>query len=111
MLFFFSAASPRTVSPDFWHPTARVHAALPTAFGTLLLESDPSGAEVRFDGKPLGRTPLAVPDVALGERHRVDLTYPGKEIDQFVVLPERDGHSFKRTLTPPRPAPPKPTRD
>jgi serine/threonine protein kinase len=102
----------RTVQPDLWSPNARLHATLPPALGTLLIESDPAGAEVRFDGKPLGRTPLSVPEVALGERHRIDLTHPGREIDQVVVLPERDGTTVKRTLPPARPPPPaRPGRD
>ncbi len=100
-----------TVAPDLWNPHARYHATLPSAFGAVRLESEPSGAEVRFDGKALGRTPLTVPDVELGERHRVDLTYPGREIDQFVVLPETDGRSFRRVLPPARPPPPRPARD
>ncbi len=101
-----------TVTPDLWDPQARFHATLPSAFGTVRLESEPSGAEVRFDGKEVGRTPLTVPDVELGERHRVDLTYPGREIDQFVVLPETDGRSFRRVLPPARPPPPaRPARD
>jgi hypothetical protein len=95
----------RTGALDLWNPHARIPTALPPALGTLLLDSEPPNAEVRFDGRPLGRTPLAIPDVALGERHRVDLTHPGREIDQFVVLPERDGTSVKRTLVPARPPP------
>ena len=100
-----------TVAPDLWNAHARFHATLSSAFGTVRLESEPSGAEVRFDGKALGRTPLTVPDVELGERHRVDLTYPGREIDQFVVLPETDGRSFRRVLPPARPPPPPAARD
>jgi hypothetical protein len=82
-----------------------VDAVLPPALGVLVIDSDPPGADVRVDGRLLGRTPISIPGVALGERHRVDLTLPGREIDQFVVLPDRDGLKFKRTLQAARPAP------
>jgi hypothetical protein len=34
------------------------------------------------------------------ERHRIDLTLPGHDVDQFVVLPEKDGNRFVRKLVP-----------
>ena len=34
----------------------------------------------------------------MDQRHRIDLTLPGHEIDQFVVLPEKDGARFSRKL-------------
>jgi hypothetical protein len=77
---------------------ARVHADLATSFGDLRVESDPPGADVRLDGRPAGRTPVTIPEVRLGERHRVDLTLAGHEIDQFMVLPEKDGVRFARKL-------------
>jgi hypothetical protein len=42
--------------------------------------------------------------VQLGQRHRIDLKLGGYEIDQVVVLPERDGTHFRRKLTPAAPA-------
>ena len=64
------------------------------------MESVPTGAEVRLNGKLLGRTPIRVGDVRVDERHRIDLTLPGHDVDQFVVLPEKDGNRFVRTLAP-----------
>jgi hypothetical protein len=102
----------QVLAPDLSRTTARVHAVLPSAKGELVLESEPSGAEARLDGRPVGRTPLTVSDVPLGERHRIDLSLPGFEIDQFVVMPEKDGNRFRRQLSPARPAAaPRPARD
>jgi hypothetical protein len=77
----------------------RLHVDLPTALGALVVESDPPGAEVRLDGQAIGTTPVTVLDQRLDERHRIDLVLAGHEIDQFVVLPERDGTRFKRKLS------------
>ncbi len=44
--------------------------------GSLRLDSVPSGATVKIDGAVLGRTPLVVPQLPLGER-KVVLDYPG----------------------------------
>jgi hypothetical protein len=54
---------------------------------------------VRLDDRSAGATPLSL-TVRLDERHRIDLTLPGYEIDQFVVLPEKDGGQFRRKLVP-----------
>jgi hypothetical protein len=93
-----------SLTPDVWHPVMRVQALLRPARGDLTLESDPPGAEARIDGRSVGTTPVTVRGILLSERHRVDLTYPGREIDQFVVLPEKDGLRFRRELAPARPA-------
>jgi hypothetical protein len=77
-----------------------VHLALPSALGAFTVESDPPGAELRVDGKLLGRTPFTVTDVTVDERHRIDLALPGHDVDQFVVLPEKDGNRFVRKLVP-----------
>ncbi len=76
----------------------RAHAQLPSALGTLAVESTPAGARVKLDDVAVGVTPLTVPGVRVDERHRLDLALPGHELDQFVVLPEKDGLSFARTL-------------
>jgi serine/threonine protein kinase len=89
------------LAPDLWRSSLRVHAVLKPAMGDLTLESEPPGAEVRLDGRLVGHTPLTVSGVSLSARHRVDLTLPGREIDQFVVLPEQDGLRFRRVLSPP----------
>ncbi len=81
----------------------RVHARLENALATLTIESVPPGAEVRVDDKAVGVTPVTLPGVRLDARHRVDLTLAGYEIDQFVVLPEKDGTRFTRTLSHPEP--------
>ncbi len=80
--------------------TRSVHLTLPSALGTLTVESIPTGAEVSVDGKPVGRSPVTVSDLRVDERHRVDLTLAGHEIDQVVVLPEKDGNRIVRKLLP-----------
>ena len=80
--------------------TRSVHLALVSALGSLTVESDPSGAEARVDGKLVGRTPVTLGDVRVDERHRVDLSLPGHVEDQFMVLPEKDGTRVVRKLTP-----------
>ena len=98
--------SVHTLAGDPWRAALRVHGVLRPARGDLTLESEPSGAEARVDGRPVGRTPVTVRGVLLGERHRVDLSLPGREIDQFMVLPDKDGLLFRRELAPSRPASP-----
>lgn len=92
------------VQPAPGRLAARVHAALASTLGPLRVESDPPGAEVRLDDRPVGVTPLTVPGVRLDERHRIDLKLAGHEIDQVVVLPEKDGAVVRRTLVPAAPA-------
>jgi eukaryotic-like serine/threonine-protein kinase len=77
---------------------ARVHLRAPSSLGTLLIESVPAGAEVVLDDRPVGRTPATLAAVRLDQRHRVDLVLAGHEIDQFVVLPDKDGVRFARRL-------------
>jgi hypothetical protein len=36
----------------------------------------------------------------MDQRHRIDLSLPGYDVDQFVVLPEKDGNRFVRRLSP-----------
>ncbi len=81
----------------------RVQGDLPSLLGALTVESEPRGADVRLDGRPVGSTPLTLPGIRLDERHRIDLILPGHEIDQFVVLPEKDGLRFQRKLVRTRP--------
>jgi eukaryotic-like serine/threonine-protein kinase len=82
----------------------RIHAPLRSALGAFTVRSVPPGAEVRVDDRAVGTAPVTVSAVRMDERHRVDLTLPGYELDQFVVLPEQDGTAFSRTLA--RTAPP-----
>ena len=56
--------------------------------------------EMRVDGKPVGRTPVTVDGIRVDERHRIDLSLPGHELDQVVVLPEKDGAKVVRQLVP-----------
>jgi hypothetical protein len=77
---------------------ARVHARLESSLGALTVESVPAGAEIVLDDRPAGRTPVTVAGVRLDQRHRIDLVLAGHEIDQFVVLPEKDGVRFTRRL-------------
>jgi eukaryotic-like serine/threonine-protein kinase len=77
---------------------ARVHVRLQSSVGAITIESVPAGAEIRVDDKPAGRTPITLGDVRLDQRHRIDLVLAGHEIDQFVVLPDKDGVRFTRRL-------------
>jgi len=77
-----------------------VHLTLPSAVGSFTVESEPPGAALSLDGVPLGRTPFVVTGVRMDERHRIDLTLPGHELDQFVMIPEKDGNRFVRKLVP-----------
>jgi hypothetical protein len=88
------------LQPELGRAVRRVHAQLPLALGAVTIESDPPGAQVQIDDRPAGVTPLTIQDVRLDERHRVDLALAGHELDQFVVLPERDGQRFRRALAP-----------
>jgi hypothetical protein len=77
---------------------ARVHATLENALGDVTITSEPPGAQVRLDGKPAGTAPVTLRGLRVDERHRIDLVLEGHEIDQFVVLPEKDGTRFTRRL-------------
>ncbi|HSN91854.1 MAG TPA: serine/threonine-protein kinase [Anaeromyxobacteraceae bacterium] len=88
------------LQPEPGRMVRRVHAKLQSTLGPVTIESEPSGAQVSFDGRPAGRTPVTIPGVRLDDRHRVDLQLAGFEIDQFVVLPEEDGARFRRRLKP-----------
>ena len=76
----------------------RVDARLADAMGALRVESEPAGAEVRLDDRPVGTTPVTLRGVKMDERHRIDLSLAGYEVDQFVILPERDGDRVIRRL-------------
>jgi serine/threonine protein kinase len=91
-------AASATLEPDWLASAARVHLQLERGLGPLRVTSSPPGAAVRIDDRPAGVTPLTIPDVKLDERHRIDLTLAGYELDQFVVLPAQDGASFDRDL-------------
>lgn len=88
-----------SLEPEMGKVVRRVHADLPAALGSLVVSSDPPGALVRIDDRRVGVTPLTIPNVRLDEPHRIDLDHPGYELDQFVVLPDRDGTRFTRTLS------------
>ena len=92
------------IAPSPGRLVARVHATLASTLGALTVSSEPAGAEVRLDGATAGTTPVTLTGVRLDLRHRIDLSLPGYEIDQFVVLPEKDGTSFRRTLSAAEPA-------
>jgi len=77
---------------------ARVHLRLESRLGVITVESVPPGAAVVLDGKPAGQTPATLEEVRFDERHRIDLVLAGHEMDQFVVLPEKDGRRFVRRL-------------
>jgi tRNA A-37 threonylcarbamoyl transferase component Bud32 len=98
-----SGPSVKTVSaqtaPRPGELVARVHLKVESSVGALTIESVPPGAEIVIDDRPAGRTPATLGDVRLDQRHRIDLRLAGHEIDQFVVLPEKDGVRFSRRLS------------
>jgi tRNA A-37 threonylcarbamoyl transferase component Bud32 len=85
-------------APHAGELVARVHLKVESSVGSLTIDSVPSGADVVLDDKPAGRTPATISGVRLDQRHRIDLALAGHEIDQFVVLPEKDGVHFTRRL-------------
>jgi hypothetical protein len=87
------------LKPKLGRLVQRVHAPLEIAVGTLTIDSDPTNAEISINGKPAGTTPTTVRKVRLDERHRIDIKKNGYEVDQFVVLPEKDGTRFQRRLS------------
>jgi hypothetical protein len=87
--------------PRLGELVARVHLKVESTLGALTVESLPAGADVSLDDRPVGRTPVTLQGVRLDQRHRIDLTLAGYEIDQFVVLPEKDGVRFTRRLAKP----------
>jgi len=78
---------------------ARVHLRLESSLGAITILSEPPGAQILLDERPAGRTPATIGEVRLDRRHRVDLVLAGHEIDQFVVLPEKDGVRYLRRLS------------
>ena len=95
------------VLPEPGRLTLRAHARLGSAVGTIEVVSTPPGAEVRLDGQSIGVTPVTIREIRLDQRHRIDLKLAGHEIDQVVVLPEKDGTRYERTLTPSSPGSPR----
>ena len=87
----------RTIEPSLAR-LVRLEATLPTALGTVRVESEPPGATVRLDGQEVGETPVEIPGVRLDQLHRFDLTRAGFELDSFIVRPDDDGVSFARQL-------------
>jgi hypothetical protein len=91
------------VKPAPGQLSLRVHAQLGSAFGAIEVLSDPPGAQVLLDDRPVGVTPVTIGEVRLDQRHRIDLKLEDYEIDQVVVLPEQTGTRVQRTLTPAAP--------
>lgn len=69
--------------------TALLLTAAPAHAGQIVLESEPSGAEVYLDGKRLGRTPLLAAEVPDGT-HEVELRHPGYQTGHMTVRVLRD---------------------
>jgi serine/threonine protein kinase len=86
------------LQPRWGQMVRRVHFKIQSTIGALVVESEPPGATLVFDDKPAGATPVTIKGVSLDQPHRFDLTLPGYELDQFVVVPEKDGTRFTRKL-------------
>ncbi|MGB8930452.1 MAG: serine/threonine-protein kinase [Anaeromyxobacteraceae bacterium] len=89
-----------TLQPRWGEMVRRVHFKVQSTMGALVIESDPPGAAIVLDDRAVGETPVTVTGVKLDLPHRFDLSLPGYELDQFVVLPEKDGTRFTRKLQP-----------
>jgi serine/threonine protein kinase len=87
-----------SLQPKWGQMVRRVHFKVATTIGSLVVESDPPGAALVFDDRPAGTTPVTVRGVQLDQPHRIDLSTPGYELDQIVVVPEKDGTRFMRKL-------------
>jgi len=88
------------LEPELGKLVRRIHAELPEALGDITVDSDPPGAKVKIDDRVAGVTPLTIGNIRIDQRHRLDLDLRGHELDQFVVLPEKDGRRFYRLLSP-----------
>lgn len=88
------------LTPKWGEMVRRVHFKVQSTMGALVVESDPPGAALTVDERAVGVTPTTVAGVRLDQPHRLDLALPGYELDQFVVLPEKDGNVFRRKLQP-----------
>lgn len=86
--------------PRWGEMVRRVHFKVASTMGSLVIVSVPPGAALTVDDRPVGVTPATVAGIRLDQPHRIDLALPGYELDQFVVLPEKDGTRFTRTLQP-----------
>jgi len=87
-----------TVEPQLGSAIRHIHAPLENAMGALRVDSEPTGAEVRLDDRLVGVTPIILQGVKMNERHRIDLTLAGYEVDQYVVLPEKESRVFRRLV-------------
>jgi hypothetical protein len=78
----------------------KVHFKVQSTMGSIVVTSDPPGAAVTINELSVGVTPTTIAGIRLDRQHRLDLALPGYELDQFVVLPEKDGNRFVRKLQP-----------
>jgi len=76
----------------------------PARVGVLFLDSDPPGARVYLDGSPVGETPLAGVQAALG-RHVVRMEAPGRDPVSADVELQRDRLLRALSFTLPVPTP------
>ena len=70
--------------------------------GRVRFSSDPSGAEVRIDGRRVGTTPLDWTDGRAGRSYNVEFSAPDRESSRAVVTGPAAGRTVtvKRTLPP-----------
>lgn len=60
-------------------------------YGTVTLSSEPSGASVRLDGRPVGKTPLTLNNI-LTEDHSLELSLNGYRTDTSSFTLEQNQH-------------------
>lgn len=89
----------RRVSPGE-HGAIALYVKLRSSIGPLRIDSEPTGATVRVDGREVGVTPLELPAVRIDESHRIDLEKRGFELDSFVIQPDPGAAGVRRVLVP-----------
>jgi serine/threonine protein kinase len=89
-----------SLRPRWGEMVRKVHFKVQSTMGSIVVTSDPPGAAVTINELSVGVTPTTIAGIRLDRQHRLDLALPGYELDQFVVLPEKDGNRFVRKLQP-----------
>src|SRR5262249_25376048 len=68
------------------------------AYGSVTINSVPSGAQVFFDGTEMtNRTPTTIPGVPVGTRHRIKVSLPTGKADSHDVDIPRSGQAVGMT--------------
>ncbi|MBI4237298.1 MAG: serine/threonine protein kinase [Deltaproteobacteria bacterium] len=85
----------------WWKPWLQ-HDTTPAGFGTLRVASQPDGAEILLDGKPMGQaTPALIEQLQLHKLYTVALTKPGfTDVSQRIELSSETPVNLEMALRP-----------